>query len=446
MSKLGQLGLDLISECQKLEPSQVEVCIDEVQETKIVYEQTDFSVSTSSHITTFGVRSMVDGKLGFITTNSLNESNLKDQAREVQNIARLSPKNPNYKIAPKSTGHHELFDPRISEMAPKEILKHAENFIQECRKDSRVLMDRAEISVSTSTRIILNSNGVNQQARQSIANWYVMGMASENNEVTSFDYDGDSASFIGEIEPKILKTAQLFRNSVIGSLKAKGCKSYQGKILLHPAAVADLLGGVIGFNVNGRAQQDGMSKWKDLAGSEVASNKIYVFEDPQDTTRPGAWTPFDREGVITSKNDILKNGVLKLTAHNMFSSTRAGVKPTGHASGGSRSTPGIGLHAMSFGKGDRSLDQLYSDLGSGLVLKRFSGNEDPISGVFSGVAKNSWWVDGGKYSHPVKEVMISGNLFDLLKNVVAVGSEIIRQSGSFDSPYILIDGVSVTSN
>ncbi len=441
---LESLGLKLVDEGAKLESAQVEVCIDEVEESKIVYEQTDFSVSSSSHVTTFGVRALVNQRLGFITTNNLNEENIATNVREVQSVARLSPQNPHYKFSENAKGKYELFNSSLSEMAPKELLSYAQLFIDECRKDPRVLIDRAEISLSNSGRYLINNLNVNQFAKQSLVNWYVMGMASENGEVTSFDYDGNNAGNINDIEPRLKETAQLFRESVLGSLGAEGCKSYQGPVLLHPAAVGDLLAGVIAFNVNGRAQQDGMSKWKDVVNTLVASEKLTIVECPQDKTRAASWTPFDREGVPAVDRPVVKDGVLKLTAHNCFSASRAGVAPTGHASGGSRSTPGIGLHTLSVQKGTATMKDLNSALGNGLVLKRFSGNADPVSGSFSGVAKNSWWVENGQRTKSIKEVMISGNMFELLKSIKLVGTDVIRQSGSFDSPYILVDGVSVT--
>jgi PmbA protein len=96
-------------------------------------------------------------------------------------------------------------------------------------------------------------------------------------------------------------------------------------------------------------------------------------------------------------------------------------------------------------QGSASQKELYKGLNTGLVLKRFSGNSDPVSGQFSGIAKNSWWVKNGERHGALKEVMISGNMFDLLKNIKLIGSTTYRQMGSFDSPYLLIDGVSVTS-
>jgi PmbA protein len=189
-----------------------------------------------------------------------------------------------------------------------------------------------------------------------------------------------------------------------------------------------------------------MSKWAKSMGIKVASSDFTFSEDPNDKTRPGEWNPFDREGVTTLRHDIIKNGILNFTAHNSFSAKRAKVPVTGNASGGARSIPSIGLHALTISPGKMSQDDLYKSLNTGLVLKRFSGNTDPVSGQFSGIAKNSWWVEKGQRKGALKEVMVSGNMFELLQNIKLIGSTSFRQMGSFDSPYLLIDGISVTSS
>ncbi len=118
--------------------------------------------------------------------------------------------------------------------------------------------------------------------------------------------------------------------------------------------------------------------------------------------------------------------------------------------GGARSLPGLGFSNLSIG-GSRASTKLLTDeelfkaLNSGLVIKRFSGNSDMTSGHFSGVAKNSWWVENGNRSHPVTEVMIAGNLFDVVKKIIAVGAIPHKLIGGGMAPYILVDDLSVTS-
>lgn len=446
MSQLKEFSSHLLSECQSLEPGSAEVCADQVSETKVVFENTDFSVASSSQATVLGLRTIINGRQGFITTNNLDKNELSAKAKEAQLVAKLSPQNDAFGIAPKGeSGQYTAVDEKLQQAGPKEILAWTDLLVSETKKDPRVALDRAEVSLSSSSRVIQNSNGIDQQISLTTCGWYVMGMAKDGNEVTSFDYDGNTTGSIDSIEDQIKKTAEEFRESVLGSLSAKGGKSYNGPVLLHPAAVASLMAQVVASNVNARAQQDGMSQWKGRLGETVASSLLTISTNPQNKDQIATWAPFDREGVLTSNQSIVENGVLKLTAHNTFTANRAKTQSNGFATGGSRSTPSIGVSAMKVHGGDKTLNDLTSALNSGLVLKRFSGNSDPVSGRFSGVAKNSWWIEKGQKTHALKEIMVSGNMFDLLKSVQMIGKDLFSQHGSFEAPYLLVDGLSVTA-
>jgi predicted Zn-dependent protease len=78
------------------------------------------------------------------------------------------------------------------------------------------------------------------------------------------------------------------------------------------------------------------------------------------------------------------------------------------------------------------------------MVDRFSGNSDPIKGDFSGVAKSSRLFQRGEDRGSVTETMIAGNFFAIADAVLAVSKEVEIVSGGFASPYVLVDGVSVT--
>lgn len=442
----------IINEIRKGEPSQSEVFSSLVQELRVVYEGKDYSVSTSHTTSMYGVRCITNGRMGFMTTNSDDPEMLKAIAKEVQSVARLSTPNEHNLIAakPESFGHFETVDPKLGTLTPADVCNYADIVVKEALRDPRVSLDRAEFTWSASQWALSNSNGFSQSAAANVCSWYVMGMARAGSEVTSFDYDGGSATFATDLESEISRSVGTFRDSVVCSLNPKKGKTYRGPVLLHPQAVMDLIGGFVSANCNGLRHQDNMSSWKGRVGEEVASSILNVYEDPLNNNRPEGWQPFDREGNNCSHHNLIEDGKLNFIGHNSFSAHRENVKPTGNATGGARSIPGIGFANLSIG-GSRSKTKfseekdLYSQLKDGLVLKRFSGNSDPISGNFSGVAKNSWWAEKCERGYPVHEVMVSGNLFELLKQIKAEGKTQYRLLGGGIAPYLLVDGISVTS-
>ena len=73
--------------------------------------------------------------------------------------------------------------------------------------------------------------------------------------------------------------------------------------------------------------------------------------------------------------------------------------------------------------GKYTLDEMMGSVERGVLLCRFAGGMPSESGDFSAVAKNSYYIENGELKYPVKEIMISGNLLDLLNSIKRISSE-----------------------
>ena len=73
--------------------------------------------------------------------------------------------------------------------------------------------------------------------------------------------------------------------------------------------------------------------------------------------------------------------------------------------------------------GEESLNTMIKGVKRGILLTRFSGGRPNRNGDFSGVAKNSFYLEDGEIKHPLTETMIAGNLAALFRNITAVSQE-----------------------
>ena len=73
----------------------------------------------------------------------------------------------------------------------------------------------------------------------------------------------------------------------------------------------------------------------------------------------------------------------------------------------------------------------------------FSGGEPGANGEFSGVAKNSFYVEHGRVVGAVTETMINGNLESIFRNVLAVSREQVCD-GSSVLPYLACGGIVIS--
>ena len=76
-------------------------------------------------------------------------------------------------------------------------------------------------------------------------------------------------------------------------------------------------------------------------------------------------------------------------------------------------------------------------------MGRFSGGKPGPAGDLSGVAKNSFLIENGKVTKPLSEVMIAGNLGDMLRDTTAVSQE-QENSGYWLLPWVRVSNVTIS--
>jgi PmbA protein len=129
---------------------------------------------------------------------------------------------------------------------------------------------------------------------------------------------------------------------------------------------------------------------------------------------------------------LIENGVLK-----NFSLSRYGAARTGLP----RSRNNGSTYVL--GGGDTPLEEVISGVERGILMGRFSGGSPSPAGDLSGVAKNSFLIENGQITKPLSEVMISGNLGNMLRDTVAISQE-RESSGYWLLPWIRVKGVTIS--
>jgi PmbA protein len=200
---------------------------------------------------------------------------------------------------------------------------------------------------------------------------------------------------------------------------------------------------VISHSINSDAVQKKSSHFAGKVGRKVSSDVLTVEDDATNPDGLGA-SSFDREGVPHRRNVVIEKGVLKKFLYNTYTAKKDGVKSTGNASGSTGSPPSVSTTNFIVRPGRQSLDTLVSEMKSGIIISRFSGNVNPVNGDFSGVVKGGRLVKNGAVQHAVKEVMVAGNVFSALRRLDGISRE---RKIIYDSmlPYMRFGGISFTA-
>ena len=153
----------------------------------------------------------------------------------------------------------------------------------------------------------------------------------------------------------------------------------------------------------------------------------------------------DDEGVPSQDTTVLEQGVLKTYLYNTYSAAKDGVESTGNGVRPSfRGALTSGTRNFYIPPGKLSQEELMGQVGRGLYVTSVMGmhTANPISGEFS-VGAAGLWIENGRPARPVRGIAIAGNLIDLMKRLVAVGSD-LRFYGSVGSPSLVVEGITVS--
>jgi PmbA protein len=416
-------------------------------ESEVFIENNDLKQAKSQSISSIGIRVVHDGSIGFYSINDLAKSRIRDGAAMAIKIAQASPRD-RHNILPnrsrsKSKSIRGIYDRNSESFQTSDAAKRAAELLKAAKSyDSRVSVDSGNFSAQVATHALANSNGIELKERASVFSWSIMGMAIENTEISSFDYQVGGSHYVKDID--VSSTASEFAETVVKSLGTQKIEdSFKGEMLLTPMAANEMIEEVIAYAINSDALQKKSSQFAGKIGKQVASDLLTVEDDATNVDGLNA-SSFDREGVSHRRNVVIEKGILKKFLYNTYTASKDGVRSTGNAGGSTSSPPMVSTTNFLIKPMRSSIDTLISEIDKGILISRFSGNVNPVNGDFSGVVKGGRLIMHGTIQHAVKEVMVAGNVFEALRRLNGVSRE---RKVIYDSilPYLRFDGISFTT-
>ena len=202
-------------------------------------------------------------------------------------------------------------------------------------------------------------------------------------------------------------------------------------MLLCPGCLSDFMGSIVDKFASDTTILEGTSIWKDAIGQSVADERITVSFAPchEEVVCGQSYTT---EGFIAEDFDFIRDGKLESFVTSLYIANKTGVARAKNSGGN-----------MVIKAGDKSLEEIIAGIEKGILVGRFSGGDPAQNGDFSGVAKNSFLIENGKITGAVSETMISGNLSEMLNNLVAISKERVADGYSV-LPYAAFDGITVS--
>ena len=212
-------------------------------------------------------------------------------------------------------------------------------------------------------------------------------------------------------------------HKTIARLNPRKCQTAEAPVLFIPETASGLLSSFISA-IGGVSLYRKSSYLLDRLETQVFPEWVTLEENPLLPCAIGS-SAYDGDGLPTRSQAFVTDGLLSSYVLSLYSANRLGLQTT-HNAGGVRNLVLTG---------EKSFEELVSEMGRGLVVTELMGQGvNLVNGDYSRGA-SGFWVENGEISHPVHEVTVASNLDRMLRDdLQAVGSDIdLRRSISTGS-------------
>lgn len=382
-----------------------------------------------------GVRVIKDNKQGFAFTSNMDEI-AQTGLKAIENT-KLTKVDENYGFAEveKVSDVKKVYDKKFNDLSLDDAVEFLKNTIATA-SDRGCEVTGSGFSASEGRSLIVNSNGVSIE-NEGTGFGLGLSVTLQKDGKIATAYNSQSSRFF-DIDGE--KLASEVCDLAKSSIDTKPVETGDYDVVLDYYAATGLLQTFISA-FNGENVKRGRSILKDKMGSEIANPTLSIVDNP--LLEKGMFTSkCDDEGSASQKTDLIKDGMLNSFIYDIYTANTEGVKTTSNGLRGSYlTTPMIAPTNLEFKFSEMTeLEEIKSGVLTTSVLGAHTAN--PISGDFSVEASNAFKIENGELTDPINKAMISGNIFEIMKSIEGLKSE-IKQYGSYIIPKLLVHNLRV---
>jgi PmbA protein len=445
-SQLTQMAAQVVNKAQQMGAAMSEAYLINSKELTIEVREQGVENLKLAEERGLGLRVFKEGRMGFAYSADLRPEAIEEVVREAlaNSLQTTIDKGNSLPGSVESYPEMNLYDSAIRQADVESKIEMAREVERIGRSfDPRIKITEAAGYEDSEYQVtVANSLGLNASYQGAYCGLYlvVVGQELDDNQ-TGFAvqyrlrYD--------ELDPK--RVGREAAEKAIRMLGAKKIGTRRVPVVLDPYVATGFLG-VLAPALTAEAVQKGKSLFANKIGQRIGSDILTIIDDG--TLANGiASSPFDGEGVPSSRTVLLEKGHLNTYLYNTYTAVRDRVVSTGNGVRGSfKSTPEVGTTNFFIQPGEVSQKELLANINDGLYITEVMGmhTANPISGDFSvGVA--GLLIQNGEFTSPVRGIAIAGNLVELLQSVEEVGNDLTFFGGK-GSPTVRIGKMTVSGS
>ena len=413
----------------KLGADKAEGIINESAKKELNIEAGKMSLFRTTFQSSFSIEAIKDTKQGTISINKIDKESIDKSIDTLINNVNSSEPDEANDISERQDPevfNKGLLKPDLNLMYDK--LDEFNNYVKDEHK--KIILEAAILDHTSNISHIINTNGVDFQINRGIYNFSPMFTAKDGEKTSSFNYTYFSSLGLDEkIKDKSYLSELLYQSEEqLNTFPIK--EKFVGSVIVTPHCLPDFLS-FIESSISDGALISKTSIYKDKIGSKIASKKLSLSSVPLDKNIASGYF-VTSDGYKAENVDIIKDGILQTHLLSLYGSNKTGGKRISNIGG-----------ANIISKGSESFENMIKNIDKGILLCRFSGGYPSDAGDFSGVAKNSYYIENGQIKHPLIETMVSGNIRDMILNIENISNENIN-FGNKILPWIAFNGLTIS--
>jgi PmbA protein len=358
-----------------------------------------------------GLRTVVRGAVGFSCTSNFDQ--LSSIVASALQSAQARGPDASWKslVLPENVNRPDnLFDPVLDEIESEQCIDIANGLLMgACIKG--VEPSSGGITCSSIMETVVNSHGVELAEPSTMMTASMEAIAKGFDVATGSEFH-NSRLLKSDLQEVGRSAAELARASLGGVMVESG--SFE--VLLKPLAFAELLESAFNPSLFADNIQKGRSRLAECVGDTIVSEDLSITDNGLLSGGIGS-SSFDSEGTPSKEVSLIDHGILKGFLYDGYTAGKVGKISTGNAVRSSYSeVPLIGIKNLVVNSTEPF--DLTNDTRGFLVNDIIGAHTaNHISGDFSVEARNAFYLVPDEMPKPVKSMMLSGNIFELLKNI-----------------------------
>lgn len=374
----------------------------------------------------------VDGKYGSFSTNMLVEKHLENfMAKSVSTVRMLTEDACRDLPAPERTAKDardgnelKLYDPVYAELTSGQRLKAAMDACMFTRHRAEGLIsEEGEYSDSIYDSLVLDSNGTFCRHIETSFEYGVEATVQDASGNRYSSYWWDAAPRLGDLQADSCGETAFQRAAA--QIGPRPIKSGQYTMVVDAEnsskLVTPLLNALGAFSL-----QQKNSFLLDTLGKQVFPQWLDIWDKPRSVGETGSRL-FDSEGVATCEHPVIEKGQVKEYFINTYMSGKMHLEPTIEDATRPALLPCLSPWMESRAAGvpadSMGMNEIMALAGDGILVTGFNGgNSNSATGDFSFGVEGFAFQDG-RITHPVREVLITGNLLKLWNHLIAAGAD-----------------------